>query len=221
MASTRSRQRRELFLEQGTKLISRYGFRDVSVEEIARACSMSVGSFYKYFHGKEDFYEEILDRMEREGIRKADQIVSRLSSPVSKLKAVYRFIVLGVRQYPILRGLLIRDEKYLYPGFEARLRRGDGVRAHIENLLVEILKEGGRRGIFRTGLYNSASTMVISMLDTIIAHMDDPDVDDLISDILVLLQRGLRRVIRIRRRDERRDQRIIQEGEGPDWLDGE
>lgn len=182
---------------------------------------MSVGSFYKYFHSKEEFYEEILDRLEGEGIRKADQIVGRLSSPVSKLKAVYRFIVLGVKQYPILRGILVRDEKYLYPGFEARLRRGDGVRAHIEGLLVDILQEGGRRGIFRTGLYNSASVMVISMLDTIIAHMDDPEVDDLISDILVLLQRGLRRVIRIRRRDERRDERLLQEGEGPDWLDGD
>ena len=221
MGSVRWKQRRELFLEQGTKLISRYGFRDVSVEEIARRCSMSVGSFYKYFRSKEEFYEEILDRLESEGIRKADQIVSRLSSPVSKLKAVYRFITLGVRQYPILRGILLRDEKYLYPGFEARSRRGEGIRSHIEGLLVEILNEGGRRGIFRTGLYNSASGMVISILDTVIAHMDDPAVDDLISDLLVLVQRGLRRVIRIRRRDERRDDRLLEEGEGPDWLDGE
>jgi len=182
---------------------------------------MSVGSFYKYFHSKEEFYEHILDLLEGEGIRKADQIVSRLSSPVSKLKAVYRFITLGVRQYPILRGVLLRDEKFLYPGFEARVRRGHGVRAHIEGLLLEILSEGGRRGIFRTGLYNNASHMVVAILDTVIEHMDDPDVDDLISDLLVLVQRGLRRVIRIRRRDERRDRRLLEEGEGPDWLDGE
>ncbi len=221
MQPTRWKQRRELFIEQGTKLISRYGFRDVSVEEIARGCSMSVGSFYKYFRSKEEFYEEILDRLEGEGIRKANQIVSRLSSPVSKLKAVYRFITLGVRQYPILRGVLLRDEKYLYPGFEARVRKGEGVRSHIEALLLDIINEGGRRGIFRTGLYNNASNMVVSILDTVIAHMEDPDVDHLISDLLVLVQRGLRRVIRIRRRDERRDRRLLEEGEGPDWLDTE
>lgn len=221
MQPLKQRQRRELFLDQGIRLISKYGFRDVSVEEISRACSMSVGSFYKYFRSKEEFYEEILDRLEGEGKRKADQIVSRLSSPVSKLKAVYRFITLGVRQYPILRGVLLRDEKYLYPGWEARNRRGQGVREHIEGLLLEILNEGGRRGIFRTGLYNNASVMVVSILDTVIAHMDDPKVDDLISDLLVLVQRGLRRVIRIRRRDERRDERLLEEGEGPDWLDGE
>lgn len=182
---------------------------------------MSVGSFYKYFRSKEEFYEEILDRLEGEGIRKANQIVGRLSSPVSKLKAVYRFITLGVRQYPILRGVLLRDEKYLYPGFEARARRGEGVRTHIEALLLDIISEGGRRGIFRTGLYNNASQMVVSILDTVIAHMDDPGVDELISDLLVLVQRGLRRVIRIRRRDERRDRRVLEDGEGPDWLDTE
>jgi hypothetical protein len=63
--------------------------------------------------------------------------------------------------------------------------------------------------------------MVVSILDTVIAHMDDPDVDDLISDVLVLVQRGLRRVIRIRRRDERRDRRLLEEGEGPEWLETE
>jgi hypothetical protein len=49
--------------------------------------------------------------------------------------------------------------------------------------------------------------MILSIFDTIVVRLDDPDVDILISDVLTLLQRGLRRALRLRRRDERVDRR--------------
>lgn len=201
------------------ELFSRYGYRDVSVEDIVRRAGLSVGTFYKYFRSKEAYYEQILSLIEREGMRKVQQVVARLHSPVSKLKAVYQFVVLGMRKYPILRGVLRGDERFLYPGFDLESGAIGMLRAHIEELVSEIIREGARRGIFRPGLYEDATRLVMALLDTIIDHLDDPEVEQLSQDMLRLIQRGLRRAIRLRRRDERRDRRLIQDDEDLDWLE--
>lgn len=211
--------RRNLLIRSGMELFSRYGYRDVSVEDIVRRAGLSVGTFYKYFPSKEAYYEQILSLIEREGIRKAQQVVERLHSPVNKLKAVYQFVVLGMRKYPILRGVLRGDERFLYPGFDIENGAIGTLRQHIEELVAEIIREGSRRGIFRPGLYEDATRLVMALLDTIIAHLDDPEVEELSRDMLRLIQRGLRRAIRLRRRDERRDRRLIQDDEDLDWLE--
>ncbi|MEX2444377.1 MAG: TetR/AcrR family transcriptional regulator [Alkalispirochaeta sp.] len=211
--------RRNLLIRSGMELFSRYGYRDVSVEDIVRRAGLSVGTFYKYFRSKEAYYEQILGLIEREGIRKAQQVVARLHSPVNKLKAVYQFVVLGMRKYPILRGVLSGDERFLYPGFDLDNGAIGALRQHIEELVAEIIRDGSRRGIFRPGLYEDANRLVMALLDTMIAHLDDPEVEALSRDMLRLMQRGLRRAIRLRRRDERRDRRLIQDDEDLDWLE--
>ncbi|MFW5695011.1 MAG: TetR/AcrR family transcriptional regulator [Alkalispirochaeta sp.] len=211
--------RRSLLIRSGMELFSRYGYRDVSVEDIVRRAGLSVGTFYKYFRSKEEYYEQVLTLIEREGIRKVQQVVERLHSPVNKLKAVYQFVVLGMRKYPILRGVLRGDERFLYPGFDLDTGAIGTLRHHIEELVTDIIRDGSRRGIFRPGLYEDATRLVMALLDTIIARLDDPEVETLSRDMLRLIQRGLRRAIRLRRRDERRDRRLIQDDEELDWLE--
>ncbi len=193
----------------GKALFARYGYRDVSIADIAREVGMSVGSFYNYFDSKERFYGAILDSIEEEGIKNANVVVRRLHSPMNKLKAVYRFSTLGLKNNVILRGVMLRDEKFLYPGI---VGRSDRLRNHIEGLVREIILEGTSKGVFRTGLYQDPAGMILSIFDTIVVRLDNASVDVLIADILTLLQRGLRRALRLRRRDERVDRRNRRRG---------
>ena len=209
--------RRSLLIRAGMERFSLRGYRDVSVEDIVSHCGLSVGTFYKYFPSKEVFYEQILGLIEREGIVLLDRTISRLHSPLNKLKAIYRFIVLGVKQYPILRGVLLKDPRYRYPGMEFGAGAVGNLRRQVEAKLVEIIREGSRKGVFRPGLYHDASRMVIALLDTVIIYLDDPDVSELTDDLLVMLQRGLRRVLRLRRRDERRDRRAVGDVSDMEW----
>lgn len=211
--------RRSLFIKAGLDLFSRYGYRDVSVEDISRKAGLSVGTFYKYFRSKEAYYEQILGLIEREGVNKVQQLVGRLHSPENKLKAVYQFVVLGMRRYPILRGVLQGDERFLYPGFDVHDGPIGSLRSNIQELIAEILRDGARRGVFRPGLYDDAQRMVMALLDTVIDNLDDPEIERLARDMLRLMQRGLRRVIRLRRRDERLDRRLIQDDDELDWLE--
>jgi AcrR family transcriptional regulator len=200
-------------------LFSRYGYRDVSVEDIVRGAGLSVGTFYSHFPSKEAFYEEILRLIQREGIRKIEQMIERLHSPINKLKAVYQFILLGLRRYPILRGVLRGDERFLYPGIDVGSGGVGVLRKRIEDIVGEIIRDGSRRSVFRPGLYDDAHRMVLVLMDTVIVHLDDPRIDSIARDIMTLLQRGLKRAIRLRRREERIDRRTIQEDEELDWLE--
>jgi AcrR family transcriptional regulator len=198
-------------VQVGKALFARYGYRDVSIADIAREVGMSVGSFYNYFESKEKFYGAILDSIEEEGIKNANIVVRRLHSPMNKLKAVYRFSTLGLKNNVILRGVMLRDEKFLFPGIAGR---SDRLRSHIEGLVREIILEGTSKGVFRTGLYQDPAKMILAVFDTIVDRLEEPDVDVLIADILTLLQRGLRRALRLRRRDERVDRRNRRRGGG-------
>ncbi|MFP4373693.1 MAG: TetR/AcrR family transcriptional regulator [Spirochaetaceae bacterium] len=200
--------KRALLLSIGMQLFARDGYRDVSISQVTSRASVSVGTFYNHFSSKEDFYGHILDLVEREGIRKAERIISRLRSPMNKLKAVYRFVTLGVRQNRILRGVLLHDVKYAYPGLDAREGRSTSLRRRVEGMLRDIILEGSRKGVFRTGLYDDPTRLVISVFNTLIYHIEDDDIDVLLQDMLSFLQRGLRRTLRLRRRDERHDRRL-------------
>ena len=61
--------------------------------------------------------------------------------------------------------------------------------------------------------------LVLSLFDTVINNLDNPRVDTLSRDMLILIQRGLRRVLRIRRRDERLDRRVLQDTDELEWFE--
>ncbi len=200
-------------------LFSVRGYRDVSVEEVVERCGLSVGTFYKYFPSKEAFYEQLLSFIEREGIAMVDRAVERLFSPMNQLKAVYRFVVLGVQKYPILRGILSNDPRYRYPGMEAAGGAVGNLRRHVERVLAEVIRDGSRRGVFRPGLYRNAPALVVALMDTVIANVESADIETLTRDVLVLIQRGLRRALRLRRRDERLDRRSEVDTDVADLFD--
>ena len=208
--------RRVLLLGVGRTLFEQSGYRGVSVEEVVRRAGLSTGTFYNYFTGKEAFYAAVLDDIEAEGIRKADLIVTRLHSPMNKLRALYRFITLGLRQNPILKGVLLGRDEFRFPGADERRGRRDTLRPHLERMVDEIIREGTRKGVFRASLYHNATALVTVIFDAVILHVEDENPDDLFADLLVFLQRGLRRALRLRRRDERRDRRML--GDSQEWM---
>ncbi len=107
----------------------------------------------------------------------------------------------------------------MYPGIDIESGGFGSLRRRIEEMVAEIIRDGSRRGIFRPGIYRDVNYLVVSLFDTVINRLDDPKVETLSGDMIVLIQRGLRRVLRIRRRDERLDRRVMQENEEIDWLE--
>jgi AcrR family transcriptional regulator len=199
--------RRQALLAAGADLFSRQGYREVSIEEIARGAGVGTGSFYTYFTGKEEFYEEILDGIEQQGRQEVDRLVASFESPLNRLKAVYRFATLGIRRSPLLLGVLTGSKKYAFPGQAARRERGDTLRRHIEEKIGEILAAGARALELRVGLFRDPRRLALALFDAVLMQIDSPNVEELMDDALRLIERGLARRLRLRVGRERREQR--------------
>lgn len=210
--------RKKLLLQTGRELFDRYGYRDVSIADITRAAGIATGSFYAHFPGKAEFYDAVLDELERDGIREIEERVALLSSTIGKLKALCRFTALGVRNRPILRGFLTGDRRFLHPGRRERLDRPDSLRGHLARRVRELIDEGGRTGDVRARLFRDPAATVIALLDVLLARLADENIDDILHDVQRLLQRGMGRNIRFpptgRIRDQHRIERIAFGGGG-------
>ena len=201
--------RRQALLAAGADLFSSRGYREVSIEEIARGAGVGTGSFYTYFKGKEEFFEEILDDIEQQGRQEVDRLVASFESPLNRLKALYRFATLGIRKNPLLLGVLTGARKYAFPGQAARRERGDTLRHHIERKMGEILAAGGRALELRVGLYRDPHGLAIALFDAILMKMESENVEVLMDDALRLLERGLARRFQLRAGRARREQRRV------------
>ena len=201
--------KRQLFLKVGEELLSRYGYKDVNIEDITKEAGVGTGSFYTYFPSKEVFYEQILDNLENQGIRSVDRLVAGFRSPVNKMKALYRFTTLGVKNNPILLGILTGNKKYIYPGQQDRLSGKSSLRAHVEKVISEIIREGARKGVFRVRQYKNPRRMVLAIYDAILMNLDSNRAEDLMNDILHLLERALKRRVRLPGSGTLRDRRKI------------
>jgi len=207
--------KRQLFLKVGERLFSRYGYRDVSIEDIAREAGVGTGSFYTYFSAKEVFYEEILDSLEQKGIQEVDRLVAGFDSPMSRLKAVYRFATLGIRKNPILLGILTGNRKYTYPGQEERLEGGRTLRQHVERVIADIIRDGEDRRLLRTRPFRDPTALLVALYDAILMNLDSLKIEELMNDALQLAERGLKRRIRLRPAPRPRSGRRRREPESP------
>jgi AcrR family transcriptional regulator len=196
--------RRDTLLRIGERLFAQHGYRDVGIKDITAAAGLGMGSFYTYFPSKEAFYSAILDSLEERGVRDVEKHVNSLRSPLFRLKALFRYTVLSLRSNEILRGIYRRERRYLYPGAEERTHGGGTLLARIEALLGEILAEGTRKGVFRTSLFKDAKSMLIAIFHVVSLNGDSAP--QLAEDVMVLMERGLKRWLRFRR-EERVDMR--------------
>lgn len=208
--------RREVWLRVGQRLFSRRGYRDVGIQDVAKSAGMSPGSFYNYFPSKEAFYGQILDRIEEQGIRRLERSVTKFRSPINKLRALYRFATLGIRSNPMLRGVLTGDERFIFPGTEVRKEGGPDLRSILQKNIAQIIREGTIKNIFRSGVFRNPNAMVSALYDSILLHLESERIDDLVEDLLLLLERGLKRRVRLRMRDERVDRRLLRREEDED-----
>jgi len=196
--------RRETLLKIGERLFAQHGYRDVSIKDITASAGLGMGSFYTYFPSKEAFYSAILDSLEDRGVREVEKRVNSLRSPLFRLKALFRYTILSLRSNEILRGIYNRERRYLFPGAEERVHGEASLFARIEALLGEILAEGTRKGVFRTSLFRDPRGMLVTIFQAV--SLDGSSSPGLAEDVIMLIERGLKRWLRFRR-DERVDMR--------------
>lgn len=199
------KDRRRTLLDIGEELFARHGYKEVNIEAICEGAGLATGSFYTYFPSKETFYEEILSDLETRGIQQADRIVAGLRSPLNQLKALYRFATLGIQKNAILRGVITADRQFMFPGWRDHVGRVNPLHRHVEGLVAKLLRDGTAQRVFRSGRYRNPTALIMAVYDAILLNLDGEGTDALPDDFLIMLERGLKRTLRLRKWEDRRD----------------
>lgn len=105
--------RREDILNSALRLFLEKGFNATSIEEITRLAGMSKGSFYTYFHSKEELLNEVIRLF-------LDAITERFSSflegksdkPVEALRAFFDLNLELAKEYASSIFTLIREVRF-------------------------------------------------------------------------------------------------------------
>ena len=205
MAAAGHPNKEELLLRLGEELFGRDGYKDVSIDAICEAAGFATGSFYNYFPSKAAFYDRVLQIQEARGIASANRIVASLKSPLNQLKGLYRFVTLGLKRNPILRGILTRDRRYSFPGWADHAGSRSALYRHLEGLLERILEEGTRQRVFRPSRYRDPARMIITVMEALLPFTEAAGAEALIEDVLALLERGIKRTLRLKGWEDRKE----------------
>jgi len=134
---------KEKIISAAKELISKFGFKKTTMEDIAEKVRMAKATLYHYFKSKEDILREIIKR-EGEIIRKKIiNAVKNSKNPEEKIKnyALTRFRYL--RELAIYYASL-REDYYIHFNFIEKERKefDEFELSMLENILKEGIKEG-------------------------------------------------------------------------------
>ena len=171
---------RERIIAEARKLFST-STNTVSLEAIARAAGLGIGTLYRHFATKETLVEAVyrseLDALDLE----ADDLLSRHSSANAMrqwMDSYAKFVAAKHAMYDALRIALT-----------PRSGAGSETRARINQTIAKFLTAGSRDGSIRAGV--RAEDLTLSLAGSVFAAIGSADTEQ-VNRVLDLLMAGLR-----------------------------
>ncbi len=164
---------RQKLLEEGKKLLERFGVQKTTVEEITRAAGISKGSFYLFYPTKEEFFFEIFESIEKEYRARIFKDVFQDGLPGRE--SFKRFLENAFHQIdntPLLQGIVNQSD------FEYLMRKlpEEKIAAHLNrdnNFSEEFYQTWSDQGIFRKDTDPKGFAGVMKLLFFLILHQPE------------------------------------------------
>ena len=148
-------EKRNQILNLAKKRFERFGFNKTTVDELAKDASISKRTLYEEFENKEKILEELF-MFEALSVRKAVLAeISKIVNPTEKLQTYVRFALKYLDQNPFIVSVLHDESRFFAPFLKDKPHI---IENGIEEIFVNILKEGVEKGVFR------------KMDETLVAH---------------------------------------------------
>ena len=139
--------REELILEAADRLLARYGYRKMTIDDLAREAGIGKGTVYLHFRSKEDVVLSHMDRIVNGVMARLKAIAASAGPPAARLRemlvtrVMFRFD--GVQHYTESISEVLRDLR------TPLLQRREGYFEEEAKVLSGVLREGQRAGAFR------------------------------------------------------------------------
>lgn len=159
---------RDLILDATDRLLARYGYRKMTMDDLAQEVGIGKGTIYLHFPSKEEVVLSHVDRIVERLKVELQKIASGGGTPPAKLRrmlvarVMFRFD--SVQHYTESLSDLLAA---LRPGLLARRRR------HFEEeseVLSEVLREGWRAGEFNFGEAHAAARTLLTATNALLPY---------------------------------------------------
>ncbi len=144
MQQSKSRARQQRILDAALRVFSRKGYRDTSVDEIARASGTSKGGVYFHFSGKDVIYRHVLDRTVARLRGKIDAAMAEQVHPVAKADAALLAVLRTFEKHSSLARFFMVEA--LGAGREFQLRMAE-TRAEFADIIRQHLDDAVEQGV--------------------------------------------------------------------------
>jgi AcrR family transcriptional regulator len=143
-------QRREDIVRVARVLFFEKGFRDTTIDEIARAAELARGTIYLYFENKEEIYVTVLE----EGLDILHRLVHEATrpelDPLTNLLNGHDAYMRFHDEYPQYYNVMMLDKLQIMDVLPPALKeRIDGRMMAMVDFIAASLEEGARAGYFR------------------------------------------------------------------------
>ncbi len=143
-----------------TELFIRQGFNDVSVNQIAEAANISVGSLYKYIRAKEDILWLVMDSI-------YGQLEDLLSAERAEAPDPRQALIHVVNRYlhavhAVRQGILLMYREYRHLQREAKREFMDRER-RVVDVFIRVIEDGTASGVFKCENPRTAALNILMM----------------------------------------------------------
>jgi AcrR family transcriptional regulator len=171
MKSNVSRENKEdRILDGWDRLLARYGYRKLTMDDLASEVGIGKGTIYLHFRSKEDLLYSHIDRVVRQLIERLKLVLRSTLSPGDKLREIIVLRVMfrfdAVQHFPESLSEMFRD-------FRAGvLARREHYFKEEAKILAAALRQGQRAGVFRsTDRFNTANAILAATNSLLPFHL--------------------------------------------------
>lgn len=188
----RAEARRREVLRAAARAFAEHGYRETTVDDIARKLGATKGVIYHYFQSKEEIFVEIRATAIKEAAARVQAIIDRGEPPQPTLRAIIKDLISHIFGTVEHHAIVERETRALQPENRQRIR---DLQRRYERLVRGVVEEGIRQGVF---VRRDAGVMTLTLLRCALAtafwyrpagprppeHVVDQVVDQLVGGVL-------------------------------------
>ena len=193
MARPKDYTKRERILNAAIKIISKKGFFNTSISEIAKMANVADGSVYTYFRGKNELLIEAFKLVLHKILKRAEAEINKTTDPVEKIRIIIKMHIEFMEKHPDTANFL-----------QIQLRQSNrDIRLHIKNemrkyykIIGEILNQGIELGKIRDDVNKRViGSLIFGTVDEIITSWllseKNEKLTDKLDDIYKVIFKGI------------------------------
>lgn len=159
---------KQAIIDAADELLGRFGYRKMSIDDVARAAGIGKGTIYLHFDSKEEVALSTIDRLVDRVVTHLEEIGSREITSTQRLRAMLQARVLirldGVQHYSASLNELLAAIR------EPLLERRTGWFRREARLLTRVIKDGIAREELRNASPTSTARDLIAATNTFLPY---------------------------------------------------